>query len=53
MMSDPVTLQSNSDKGNAGPPPLDWTPNDPDLGDQWHYNNTGQQGALLVQILIF
>jgi len=44
---DPVTLQPNSDKGNAGPPPLDWTPNDPDLGDQWHYNNTGQQGGLI------
>ncbi|MBS4014067.1 MAG: S8 family serine peptidase [Bacteroidetes bacterium] len=22
-----------------------WTPNDPQLGNQWHYNNTGQQGG--------
>ena len=22
-----------------------WTPNDPQLGNQWHYNNTGQQSG--------
>jgi subtilisin family serine protease/fibronectin type 3 domain-containing protein len=31
-----------------------WTPNDPQLGNQWHYNNTGQQnGAPGADISMF
>ena len=26
-------------------PRLNWTPNDPRFGEQWHYKNTGQQGG--------
>ena len=36
--------KSNSSDAAAGqgPPPVDWTPNDPGYSLQWHYHNTGQ-----------
>ncbi len=35
---DTITNQGNSSR---------WTPNDPQLSDQWHYHNTGQAGGTL------
>ncbi|MBN2173582.1 MAG: S8 family serine peptidase [Bacteroidales bacterium] len=32
-------------KKETGGPLIDWTPNDPSYGVQWHYNNTGQQSG--------
>ena len=33
-------IQTDNPKGTT-----DWTPNDPQFNDQWHYKNTGQQGG--------
>ncbi len=41
--SEPFGFQEKTT--NNGKNPMAWTPNDPDFNQQWHYNNTGQQGG--------
>jgi len=41
---EPTTNPNKSDD-NSGSSAVDWTPNDPSYGVQWHYHNTGQQSG--------
>ncbi|NOX45591.1 MAG: S8 family serine peptidase [Chlorobi bacterium] len=41
----PATFRSKTGGGDKGLSQLTWLPNDPDFYQQWHYDNTGQQGG--------
>ncbi|OQX78327.1 MAG: hypothetical protein B6D61_05790 [Bacteroidetes bacterium 4484_249] len=43
--SDKIIFQTETKDDGSEPPPVDWTPNDPSYGSQWHYHNTGQQNG--------